>query len=124
MVDDDTMGSINKNLFKNQSNSYSTIQYYHELEIVINNDYNVPNLIDVLHKLKNKLTGIFLFSDEGWDKLNNRWAFFFIFLALLNEIIWRTQSEQVWVNFKVWGILPLTFLFTVWQILIINKYKI
>tara|TARA_B100001989_G_scaffold251961_1_gene232554 strand:+ start:1111 stop:1656 length:546 start_codon:yes stop_codon:yes gene_type:complete len=63
-------------------------------------------------------------SDEGWDKLNNRWAFFFIFLALLNEIIWRTQSEQVWVNFKVWGILPLTFLFTVWQILIINKYKI
>ena len=55
MVDDDTMGSINKNLFKNQSNSYSTIQYYHELEIVINNDYNVPNLIDVLHKLKNKL---------------------------------------------------------------------
>ena len=43
------------------------------------------------------------------NKLNNRWAYFFIFLALINEIVWRTQPETTWVNFKVWGILPLNF---------------
>ena len=61
---------------------------------------------------------------QGWDKLNNRWAFFFIFLAILNELVWRSQSEIVWVNFKVWGILPLTFIFTALQLPLINKYKI
>ena len=45
-------------------------------------------------------------------------------LAILNELIWRTQSEEFWVNFKVWGILPLTFVFTAFQISLINKYKI
>ena len=48
---------------------------------------------------------------------------FFIFLALLNEIIWRTQTEEIWVNFKVWGILPITFIFTCFQIPLIQKYK-
>ncbi len=48
---------------------------------------------------------------------------FFIFLAILNEIIWRTQDQEAWVNFKVWGILSLTFLFTAFQIPLINKYK-
>ena len=62
--------------------------------------------------------------EEGWNKLNYRWAFFFIFLALLNEIVWRTQVETVWVNFKVWGILPLTFIFTALQLPLINKYKL
>ena len=63
-------------------------------------------------------------SQEGWDKLNTRWAIFFIFLALINEVIWRTQTEQFWVNFKVWGILPLTFIFTAFQLPLINKHKI
>ena len=66
----------------------------------------------------------FELSELGWTKLNNRWAFFFIFLALLNEIVWRTQGEVVWVNFKVWGILPLTFLFAAFQLRLITKYKI
>ncbi len=66
----------------------------------------------------------FQLKDEGWDKLNNRWAYFFIFLAILNEIIWRTQPEATWVNFKVWGILPLTFIFTAFQLSLINKYKV
>ena len=60
----------------------------------------------------------------GWNKLNDRWAYFFIFLAFLNEIVWRTQSEAMWVNFKVWGILPLTFIFTALQLPLINKHKI
>jgi len=63
-------------------------------------------------------------EDKGWVALNNRWIVFFIFLAVLNEIIWRTQSEVFWVNFKVWGLLPITFLFTATQIPLINKYKI
>ena len=55
-------------------------------------------------------------NDEGWKKLNNRWMYFFFGLALINEIVWRTQSEEFWVNFKVWGIIPITFIFTAFQI--------
>ena len=66
----------------------------------------------------------FQLDEIGWDKLNNRWAYFFIFLAILNEIIWRTQPETTWVNFKVWGILPLTFIFTAMQLPMINRHKI
>ena len=62
-------------------------------------------------------------EDIGWNKLMYRWIFFFIFLAILNEIIWRTQSEGAWINFKVWGILILTFIFTAFQIPLIQKYK-
>ena len=63
-------------------------------------------------------------KDEGWNKLNYRWIYFFIFVAILNEIVWRTQSEVFWVNFKVWGLLPITFLFTAFQVPLINKYKL
>ena len=63
-------------------------------------------------------------SNEGWDILNKRWIYFFFSLAILNELVWRTQSEEFWVNFKVWGLLPITFIFTAFQIGIINKYKI
>ena len=66
----------------------------------------------------------FQLDELGWGKLNNRWAYFFIFLALLNELVWRTQPETTWVNFKVWGILPLTFIFTALQLPMINKHKI
>ena len=63
-------------------------------------------------------------ENEGWKKLNDRWIVFFIFIAILNEMVWRTQSEVFWVNFKVWGLLPITFLFTASQIPLINKYKL
>ena len=63
-------------------------------------------------------------SDEGWKILNNRWIYFFIFVAILNEVVWRTQSEVFWVNFKVWGLMPISFLFVATQISLINKYKI
>ena len=66
----------------------------------------------------------FQLDELGWSKLNNRWAYFFIFLAILNELIWRTQPETTWVNFKVWGILPLTFIFTFLQLPMISKHKI
>jgi len=63
-------------------------------------------------------------SDEGWQILNKRWMYFFFCLAILNELVWRTQSEEFWVNFKVWGMLPITFTFTAFQIGLINKYKL
>ena len=66
----------------------------------------------------------FQLDELGWGKLNYRWAYFFIFLAILNEIVWRAQPETTWVNFKVWGILPLTFIFTAIQLPLINKHKI
>ena len=50
--------------------------------------------------------------------------FFFLSLAVLNEFIWRTQTEEFWVNFKVWGMLPITIVFTGFQIPLINKHKI
>ena len=66
----------------------------------------------------------FQLNEAGWNKLNFRWAYFFIFLAILNEFVWRTQPETTWVNFKVWGMLPITFIFTALQLPLINKHKI
>jgi len=63
-------------------------------------------------------------QDEGWQKLSYRWIYFFIFIAILNELVWRTQTEAFWVNFKVWGLLPISFLFIASQIPLMNKYKI
>ena len=73
--------------------------------------------------LKKILGNALNLNEEGWKILNNRWMYFFFSLALLNEIVWRTQSEEFWVNFKVWGLLPITFIFTAFQIKLINKYK-
>ena len=73
------------------------------------------------------LNNAFKISEQGWTILNKRWAYFFIFLAFLNEIVWRSyapEKEYIWVNFKVWGILPLTFIFTAIQLPLINKHKI
>ena len=74
--------------------------------------------------LKYFFQNAFQITETGWDKLNNRWILFFMFLALINELVWRTQTEVIWVNFKVWGILPLTFIFTAFQIPLINKHRI
>ena len=63
-------------------------------------------------------------NNEGWVKLNYYWICFFLFVAILNEAVWRTQSELFWVNFKVWGLLPITFLFTISTIPIMQKYKL
>jgi len=63
-------------------------------------------------------------QDEGWDVLTKRWIGFFVALAILNEIVWRTQTTDIWVNFKVFGILPITFIFTLAQFSTIKKYQI
>jgi intracellular septation protein len=65
---------------------------------------------------------VFHLTEEGWRKLTLRWALFFVALAILNEIVWRTQSTDVWVNFKVFGVLPLTFAFAALQYPLLTKY--
>ena len=74
--------------------------------------------------LKKMLGKSISLTDEGWSILNKRWMIFFFVVAILNELVWRTQSEEFWVNFKVWGLLPITFIFTAFQVSIITKHKI
>lgn len=62
-------------------------------------------------------------TDEGWHKMTVRWVVFFIAMAVLNEIVWRSFSEATWVNFKVFGILPLTLIFAMAQIGLIRRYE-
>ncbi len=75
----------------------------------------------ILKKIMGKSLSL---TSEGWNLLNKRWVYFFFGVAILNECVWRTQSEEFWVNFKVWGLLPITFIFTAFQVPLINKYKI
>jgi intracellular septation protein len=65
---------------------------------------------------------VFHLTEEGWRKLTLRWALFFLALAVLNEIVWRTQTTDVWVSFKVFGVVPLTFLFAALQYPLLTKY--
>jgi len=117
------------------------ITFFGGLTIYFNNPifiYIKPTVINVLFGLALLLGKFFTdepilkkilgksmqLNDGAWKILNNRWMYFFFGLALLNEIVWRTQSEEFWVNFKVWGILPITFIFTAIQIPLISKYKV
>ena len=117
------------------------IVFFGSLSIYFNNPvfiYIKPTIINILFGLtllfckyftkepilKKILGKSMLLKDEGWEALNIRWIFFFFTLAILNELVWRTQSEEFWVNFKVWGLLPITFIFTAFQIPLISKYKI
>ena len=74
--------------------------------------------------LKYLLGAALKLEEDGWRILTQRWIAFFVALAVLNEIVWRTQSTDFWVNFKVFGILPITFIFTMTQFPLIKKYQI
>jgi len=74
--------------------------------------------------LKYLLGAALKLEEEGWKILTQRWIGFFIALAILNEVVWRTQTTDLWVNFKVFGILPITFIFTMSQFPLIKKYQI
>jgi intracellular septation protein len=73
--------------------------------------------------LKILFDGALHVTEEGWLKLTWRWAFFFVALAILNEIVWRTQSTDLWVKFKTFGFLPLTLLFALVQAPLIMRYE-
>ncbi len=63
-------------------------------------------------------------TDEGWRKLTIRWGLFFFGLAILNEMVWRSVSTDTWVSFKVFGVVPLTFVFALLQLRLINRYAL
>lgn len=65
----------------------------------------------------------FQLTHRGWMKLSLRWAWFFVFLAAVNEIVWRTQTTDFWVAFKVWGIMPITMVFAMAQAPLLQRYS-
>lgn len=74
--------------------------------------------------LKPVLEEAFPMNDEGWKKMTLRWGLFFVFLALLNEYVWRNYTTEAWVSFKTFGVMPLTFIFTMAQIPLMNRYML
>src|SRR6266545_4915407 len=67
---------------------------------------------------------VFNLTEEGWRKLTLRWALFFFVLAVLNEVVWRTQSDSFWALFKLVGVIPLTFVFAALQYPLLTKYAV
>ncbi len=77
------------------------------------------------HSLIKYLLGeVYRLQDEGWRFLSLRWACFFVFLAVLNEFIWRTFSTDFWISFKLWGVMPITMAFAISQLGLLKKYEI
>lgn len=74
--------------------------------------------------LKHVLGSVLNLSDAGWRTLAIRWAWFFLLLAVLNEVVWRTMTTDAWVNFKVFGIMPLTLLFSALQAPLILRHQV
>jgi intracellular septation protein len=73
--------------------------------------------------LKSVLGGAYPGLDgAGWTKLTRNWAIFFLCMAILNEAVWRSTSTQFWVGFKLWGAIPLTFLFAALNIPMLMKH--
>ena len=63
-------------------------------------------------------------TDEGWMIFTRRWVYFFIFLGLVNEVVWRTQSTDFWVSFKTFANIPMTFIFVAFQFPLIKRHSI
>ena len=74
--------------------------------------------------IKYVFAAAFQLTEMGWRKLTYRWGFFFLTLAVLNEVIWRTFSEPTWVKFKVFGIIPLIMLFGLAQMPLVLKHEL
>jgi intracellular septation protein len=69
------------------------------------------------------LDSVMQLDETGWRKLTFRWALFFFLLAVINEVVWRTQTTDFWVTFKVWGVMPLTIIFALSQTPLILKHE-
>ncbi|MSO71493.1 MAG: septation protein A [Alphaproteobacteria bacterium] len=74
--------------------------------------------------LKPLFSAAFQLSDEGWRKLTWRWALFFLFMAATNEVIWRNFSTEFWGTFKLAGFLPMTFVFALAQVPLIQRCQL
>jgi intracellular septation protein len=67
---------------------------------------------------------MFNLTPKGWRILTMRWALFFLGMAVLNEIVWRTQSTDFWVAFKAFGAIPITMIFAMTQMPVIKRYHL
>lgn len=74
--------------------------------------------------MKYLFNSAFSLDDQGWRKLTLRWGLFFIFLAIVNEIVWRNFSTDFWVSFKVFGIMPITAVFAMAQVRVISDHQL
>jgi intracellular septation protein len=73
--------------------------------------------------LKIVFDAAFQIDEAGWKKMTFRWGLFFLFLAVINEIVWRNTTTDVWVTFKVWAVMPITLLFTLSQLPLIMRHS-
>lgn len=110
------------------------------LTLLLNDDFFIkvkPTIVNMLfasilfgglffgHSLLKYLFGdVFKLTEEGWRLLTFRWASFFVFLAILNEIVWRSFSVDFWVSFKLFGIMPITMIFAVAQFGLLKKHEL
>lgn len=93
---------------------------------IVNGLFGITLLVGLAFKkpfLEIAFDQAFNLTDEGWRVLTLRWGVFFLFLAVLNEVIWRNFSTDFWVAFKVWGMMPITTVFAMAQIPLINRYE-
>ncbi len=116
------------------------VLFFGGLTIILNDDFFIkikPTVVNTLFGvlllggvalnrlvMKPLLGTVLALTDEGWRKLSIRWALFFFVLAILNEIVWRNVSTDMWVNFKVFGIMPLTILFSFSQVPLLTRYRL
>ena len=116
------------------------VLFFGGLTIILNDDFFIkikPTVVNTLFGvlllggvalnrlvMKPLLGTVLALTDEGWRKLSIRWALFFFLLAILNEIVWRNVSTDMWVNFKVFGIMPLTILFSFSQLPLLTRYRL
>ena len=74
--------------------------------------------------LKPLFGAVFQLTEAGWRALTVRWCLFFVVLAVLNEVVWRTQTTELWIQFKLFGITPLTLIFSLAQLPLINRHSV
>jgi intracellular septation protein len=65
---------------------------------------------------------VYKLTEKGWWILTLRWGLFFVVLAVLNEVVWRNFTTDQWVSFKVWGIMPLTIIFSMFQVKVLSEH--
>lgn len=81
-------------------------------------------LIFRLNLMQKLFDTVFQLTDQGWRLLTIRWTGFFVVLAVLNEVVWRTQTTEFWIQFKLFGIMPLTLVFSLAQLPLITRHQI
>lgn len=94
---------------------------------IVNSLFGAVLLIGLVFR-KNLLSYVFdaafQLTDEGWRKLTLRWGIFFFVLAIINEIVWRNFSKDFWVSFKFFGFVPITMVFTLMQMPLLEQYSL